>query len=234
MHTTDLRSRQPRCRGSCTDPPLRAALALLLGGFECAEILARPAEEFACTLVELQKTRVSEEMLGALLGAGHLERLPAGPRPSTNGCASPTARAPCGRPDHRFVLTTVGAAVARLVLRGANYSHPALSNRLTDAAPAESNVLPYWDAAFRELWFQGQVVRRFARQASNQEWILAGFQELGLPQRMDDPLPRDRDVDQESRLRDTVKSLNRGQKPAAIRFAVDASGHVIRWNGPAR
>ena len=54
--------------------------------------------------------------------------------------------------------------------------------------------------------------------------IAAGYAAEG-----DDPLPMHPDMLPKRRLHDTIKSLNRNQKTAQIRFMGDGTGEGIRW-----
>jgi hypothetical protein len=54
---------------------------------------------------------------------------------------------------------------------------------------------PEWEPTLCELRYRGRVVKQFHRAAPNQECILNAFQELGWPERVDDPLPQERGAD---------------------------------------
>ena len=64
---------------------------------------------------------------------------------------------------------------------------------------------------------------------SNQEAILAAFEEESWPPRIDDPLSPVGNQDPKRRLHDTINSLNRHQKLSVIRFLGDGSGQGVRW-----
>jgi hypothetical protein len=85
---------------------------------------------------------------------------------------------------------------------------------------------PVWNADRLELMLRGQVVRRlrYRGRARNVVRILDTFQELEWPDRIDDPLPGGADSE---RLRDTIKSLNRGL--IGLRFRADGTGYGIVW-----
>jgi hypothetical protein len=55
------------------------------------------------------------------------------------------------------------------------------------------------------------------------------FEEEGWPPRIDDPLPPSPEIDAKSRLRYTIKSLNKRQKKQLIHFMGDGSGEGIMW-----
>jgi hypothetical protein len=74
---------------------------------------------------------------------------------------------------------------------------------------AGSREKPRWDAERRELWWRGKCVKRLRDDAANQGRVLEVFQEQGWVERIEDPLPRDENVDTKARLRETLKGLNR-------------------------
>ncbi|MCI0462127.1 MAG: hypothetical protein L0Z62_34685 [Gemmataceae bacterium] len=92
--------------------------------------------------------------------------------------------------------------------------------------PADKKPSPAWDNQRRQLRFGSRVVKRFQRLAPNLELILAAFQELGWPERIDNPLGGSYKQGHE-RLRDAIKKLNRGQD--ILRFHADGTGQGIRW-----
>lgn len=93
-------------------------------------------------------------------------------------------------------------------------------------------VRPTWDADRRELCLDGDVLKRYRRAAENQMLLLDVFQEEGWPHEIDDPLPRDGDVDPKIRLKETVKSLNEGIEDHAIIFGVSHHGERATWHLP--
>jgi hypothetical protein len=119
-----------------------------------------------------------------------------------------------------FVLAEKGARFT--------WNHLNCSN---ENAPYDSDcclVLPKWQNKTQILSVDGRVVKRFRWPAANQETVLAAFEEDNW-QRIDDPLPPSQDVDSMSRLRDTIKSLNRNQQHRFIRFRGDGSGQGVYW-----
>jgi hypothetical protein len=93
--------------------------------------------------------------------------------------------------------------------------------------------VPRWDEQFRELRWQGELVKQFRLPAPNQEAILAALEEEGWPIRIDDPLPHLPDLDPQQRLHDTIKKLNLHQHRRLIRFRGDGTGKGIRWEAVA-
>jgi hypothetical protein len=81
----------------------------------------------------------------------------------------------------------------------------------------------------RILSFNGKVVKHFKWQAVNQELVLVAFEEENWPVRVFDPLAPHPALDAKRRLSDTIKSLNRGQENALIRFRGDGTGEGVIW-----
>ncbi len=100
--------------------------------------------------------------------------------------------------------------------RSRNVEHPA-------------SCVPTWDRDRQELRLGGQLIKQFKVPATNQETILAAFEEEHWPARIDDPLPPQPELDAKRRLHDTINSLNRNQKQSLLRFFGDGSGQGIRW-----
>jgi hypothetical protein len=87
---------------------------------------------------------------------------------------------------------------------------------------------PIWKADEGELWWQGDLVKRFRHDAADQRCVLDAFQRRGWPGCHDNPLPAHRGVNRKIQLRNTLKNLNRGQHPLRLRFHADGRGGV-RW-----
>src|SRR5215831_17467394 len=89
---------------------------------------------------------------------------------------------------------------------------------------------PTWDSDLRELRVGKFVVKRFRQPSRNQVTVLASFQELGWPRRIDDPLTGNPDCEPKRRLRDTVFALNRNHlTPNVLVFEADGTGTGILW-----
>lgn len=91
--------------------------------------------------------------------------------------------------------------------------------------------MPLWNG--RELYFAGKVVKRYRNPGPNQQRVLEAFQEEKWPSRIDNPLSASESVDAQSRLSDTIKSLNRNHQHPLIRFRGDGTGKGVVW-GPTR
>ena len=89
---------------------------------------------------------------------------------------------------------------------------------------------PIWDPDLRELRVGELVIKRFRQPARNQTTVLASFQELLWPRRIDDPLTGNSEVEPKRRLRDTVFALNRNHVTAyVLLFEADGTGTGIIW-----
>ena len=92
---------------------------------------------------------------------------------------------------------------------------------------SSTRVGPQWNG--RELVINGKIVKRFRNPGPNQSMVLDHFQLEGWPQRIDNPLSATGTIDAQSRLADTIKSLNRCQKNCLIRFHGDGTGNGVSW-----
>jgi hypothetical protein len=85
---------------------------------------------------------------------------------------------------------------------------------------------PGWDAVTGLLCWRGRVLKRVRADAVNERCLLDAFERQGWPEWIDNPLSRKDGVNRKRRLRETVKALNCGLDPPAIRFRTDWNGHV--------
>jgi hypothetical protein len=100
--------------------------------------------------------------------------------------------------------------------------------RRKNAAPHRSK--PTWDFNLRELRVGQLVIKRFRQPAANQVAVLACFEKLRWPRRINDPLTDNSDIEPKRRLRDTVFTLNRRHlAPDVLAFEADGTGTGIIW-----
>jgi hypothetical protein len=210
-------------------PATLPALPLLLRACEYARQLGRPLWDFAVEIDCLRAIGLTNNDLRWLLWQGYVVHVvDKTRRGAKRRRLVPVAGLALG-PTSCFVLTADAEALARQLVRGEEDRVSPHGNAAARRGNNGRREKPAWDAAVRELRWRGRMVRKFRRSAPNQEYLLSAFQELGWPRRLDDPLPPNGDVDPEERVRETVRSLNRGQRPLAIRFESETSGRGIRW-----
>jgi hypothetical protein len=236
----------PRFQQQLTD-----GLALLLQAFLCACDVHGDLWDFGVEIASIRELGVSDTMLRWLSRKGaiqhRVERSPPEAGERFFIAASPVRFTA----NSVLVLTDVGYSLAdQLGLfdssdvsprprdprnaqgRSAPATEPSVVRCAECAASAEQhegNGKPYWDAMRRELWFQGQLAKRFRLPAPNQESILMAFQERHWPTRIDDPLPRQPSQLAQGRLRNTICALNRNQISERIRFHGDGTGEGVLW-----
>jgi hypothetical protein len=94
-----------------------------------------------------------------------------------------------------------------------------------------NGIKPTWNQQTRELRVAEELIKRYRCPASNQEIILAVFEEESWPARIDDPLPPAGHIDPKQRLRETIKSLNQNHIVRdRLRFRSDGNGLGIQWD----
>ncbi len=208
-------SRGPKPSSNPVPPQVRAALHLLLEGWDRALQSRRDVWEFAVKVTDLRAAGLATSDLRCFVTMGYVQHAVEKTKPESK-------RRVLGRPgellDHDrtcFVLTEVGARAARL---------------LEPEAVSDAAQVPSYDRDRRGLWLGSRLVKRFAQPAPDQHTILSAFQELGWPSRIDDPLPPNyRGQDTKLRLGDVIKRLNRHQQHRVIRFRGDGRGKGILW-----
>jgi hypothetical protein len=149
---------------------------------------------------------------GCVVGRPQSNRLGQSPPLTLPGCNSPII----GRPALVFLLpcVTEGQSAAAVASEHMHIS---------------SEERPEWRNGARELWWRSRLVKRFWHDAASQCLILLAFEEQAWPPRIDDPLPRAAGLNPKARLRETVKSLHRGQRPLVLQFRTDGTGRGVRW-----
>jgi hypothetical protein len=89
-------------------------------------------------------------------------------------------------------------------------------------------LVPSYDAERRIFRWGQHVLKHFRQPSPSQEVILRTAEELGWPAWFDDPLPRGHG-NAKQRLHDTIKDLNRRQKPYLVHFLGDGTGTRVGW-----
>jgi hypothetical protein len=160
-------------------------------------------------------------------GDGHLPEAEAAVAPSAAMAGGPADRQGRERLESRSAaaypvgIEYVSTEVARLLRGGPEKRDRQGGAHAGKKGPADK---PRWDTDRRELWCGPKLCKRYRRPARRQDRILATFEELGWPARVDDPLDR-------GLLRKTLDNLNSGLPPdCPIRFAGDGTGEGILWS----
>jgi hypothetical protein len=92
---------------------------------------------------------------------------------------------------------------------------------------------PLWNAAEGDLWWHGELIKQFRHDAADQRCVLNAFQRQCWVRRIADPLPAKIGRNRKVHLRETIKSLVRGQDPLRIRFRGDGTSTGLRWEDVA-
>jgi hypothetical protein len=200
---------------------LTAGLALLLQAQEVARWSGSDVWDFAVEIDRLQAAGLTNTLLRWLVKESHVEhRREVTRQPARRRRFGPAAGLTLGARSC-FVLTPEGGRLAASCRPGAGAA----------AGPPEGSPtgepVPHWDEERRQLLYQGLVVKEYRGRAGNQERLLAVFEKEGWPPRVEDPLPLAEGIDAPTRLRDTVRRLNRRQRHALLRFRTDGRGGIL-------
>lgn len=218
----------------CCSPRLCAALQEFLKALDYAHDLRANAWDFAIELSWLRRLKLSNSDVRWMVGRGLVSYAleTTAPGDVERSFTQPARLIFCKRTC--FTLTPKGAALGREICASSGpYPHredleTVEPPRLTLVAAVKAPV-PKWDRDRQELRVGDVVVKRFRVPAASQEAILAAFEEENWPTRIDDPLPPRSDQSPKRRLQETIKSLNRNQKHALIRFQGDGSAQGVIW-----
>jgi hypothetical protein len=203
--------RSKQVLASNEESQVETALRILLRADNLAHDSGCDPLEFAVELEEFHHPGVSLSILRWLVRTGQVQHVI--DVTSRNAKRRSFRAAPnlCLDNQSCFALTRNGMKFARMVLGNAIAGGDQASDR-----PATE--LPRWDFSCNTLFLGSAVVKRFKQGACNQQLILAEFQRLGWPPRIDDPLPLSNGHNPKQKLRDTIKRLNRAQVHRLVHF----------------
>jgi hypothetical protein len=215
-------------------PSLREALAILLQAYEYALDLGTSPWDFATEIGTLRRLKLSTSDMRWLVGRGLVEH---GIEVTLGGDLDRRFQHPARLLFNKrtcFVLSATGADLAQDLSRGRDVP------RLTDACPASDSPAlaiaqppatqgPRWDRNRQELWVGPALVKRFKIPSPPEETILAAFEEMHWPARIDDPLPSGGEAAANWRLQKAIEALNQNQKLPLVRFSGDGTGRGVRW-----
>jgi hypothetical protein len=202
---------------------MRAGLALLHQACDLAAAAARDVWDFAVEIDQLRSADLTNAALRWLITQGHVEhRREVTGRRSRHRRFCPSANLALDATSC-FVLTERGCRLATPCPAANGHGEPP-RNGAADGPP-----VPHWDEERRQLLYDGLLVKEFRGRPGNQELMLTVFEEDGWPPRIDDPLPPSPFIDPPTRVRDTIRRLNRDQKHALLRFQADGRGAIL-WS----
>jgi hypothetical protein len=212
MKSSDRKRAPPENR---LGPQLKAALLLLLRGWDYARRSRRDVWQLAVEIAELRSGGVTTVDLRWLLTKGYVV-------PAVEETRLDSQQRLFGRIGELsfyekscFVLTKAGARFVR---------------RLERTASAQAGTIPFYDIGRHKLWLGDVLVKEFKQLAPEQEKILKAFQRRGWPARIVNPLTRrPGDAAAKIHLGEVLKRLNRCQEQALIRFHGDGTGRGITW-----
>ncbi|REK18898.1 MAG: hypothetical protein DWQ37_03580 [Planctomycetota bacterium] len=210
---------------------IKKALAALLQAHDYAQDLQACPWEFAIEIATLRALKLSNSDLRWLVArdiVDHGVEVTVGDsrqRSFQHPERLRLARKAC------FVLTETGVPLARRLQRlpaepeaaDVPERHDLPSLVVATPPPPQS---PTWDRDRHELRVGRRVVKQFKIPNVCQESILAVFEEMRWPERIDDPLP-DEGAGRPLQLQQAIDALNRHQKHALIEFCGDGEG--VRW-----
>jgi hypothetical protein len=124
------------------------------------------------------------------------------------------------------ILTEAGALHAWQAICKRHEGTPAQSQRRREPT---ASYKPKWDKTRGKLYCGQTVLLSVRRPASFQWLLLDAFQQRHWRQHVENPLVGTRGYRHE-RLLQTVKDLNRRQKPRRLRFVVEADGQTVSWH----
>lgn len=208
---------------------LTAGFAALFSAFEYAEDVDADRWDFAVSIRLLRELDCTDTDLRWLVRKNFVEHAREVTLIGDNGRQfQPTGDLTfCKRTC--FILTDLGASVARSVVDERRLDAASAPNNLAAELGSTPNHRPDWDPNSRTLYVEGKIVKRFKWRAANQEAVLCAFQEEGWPRRIDDPLSPHPEQDSKRRLSDTIKCLNNKQAHRLIRFHGDGTGEGVVW-----
>jgi hypothetical protein len=91
------------------------------------------------------------------------------------------------------------------------------------------DLRPHLERWTRTLFFNGRVVKRFARPAPNVEAIFDAVEQQNWAQRIKNPFPTVRSRDRKRHLHETIQNINRRLDHRLLVFRGDGTGRGILW-----
>jgi hypothetical protein len=154
----------------------------------------------------------------------HVEHL----GPAVGGCPECVRESLVFGEGSWFALTELGEAFAAILL--SRLLLPEDDGDFEDAFELlqVGRLTPRYHREERIFTWGRHILKCFRQPSANQELILSAAEELTWPFWFDDPLPGG-SGNPKGRLHDTIKDLNRRQKPYLVHFKGDGSGTRVGW-----
>lgn len=193
-------------------------LVLLWGAYEMAERRGHCPSDAPLERRWLYHLGIGKDIIARALKHDLIQ---ASTRPSS--CC--VGAAPLFEASSLVTLTEAGAVRAWQAICS-RHGKPDSKPRLAVPAIADK---PKWDKKTGNLYCGPAVLLTVRRPSSFQWLLLDAFQQRHWHQRIEDPLALTRGY-RHGRLLQTVKDLNRRQKPRRLRFVVEADGQSVCWH----
>jgi hypothetical protein len=181
------------------------------------------------SLAPLRRDGVTTDIILWMLYQGHIEPSSPDGADANHLARGRAAEGVCLGEGSSFSLTPPGEAFAHDFLGRALTPEDDRDFQNTRALPRLGRLCPRYHRQGRAFVWGRHVLKRFRQPSRNQERVLLAAEELGWPAWFDDPLPPGRGRNPKVRLHDTIKCLNRHQRPPVIRFLGDGSGRRVGW-----
>ncbi len=218
-------------------PEVIAGLSLLLEAHVYCERFGRDAWDFAVDIQSLRRAGLTNNTLRWMVCKGWLNHaLEVSPGDASTRVFRDSGLLAFDKTTC-FVLTESGIETATQACQVLSDDQPLAALPMTQhTQPAtvfserkSVSTCPCWDPELHQLRVGELLIKEYKLPCPNQGTILMAFEEEGWPKRIYDPLPPRPEFDPKTRLRYTIKSLNKNQKNRLIRFTGDGTGEGIRW-----
>ena len=216
-----VRVTSDECRFECQE----TVLEMLLQALACAEKRRRTPWDYAVPLHDVRKTGILDHDLRGLVEDGVVEH-------AHEKCSSSSGRREFEQ-DGELVFNTLSCFVLS-DSRGVGLAKVQVG--VDDLEEMQLNYpeqlakldLPRWDAASRELWVGGELVKRFDWRANEQVLLLDHFEHGCWLEKMENPF-RKKSLPDAQQLRDTIQNFNRSKAGCHIRLRSTSGGKVVSW-----
>jgi hypothetical protein len=203
--------RMGRLKYALTVPPIRAAVQKLASARDSNAVLRRNESESAVGFKDLIAGGSSEAAISWLLENGAMIAVGNDSSLVIAGLKNQTL----ALDSEQFALSELGTELANML------SIPNLGAYLET---------PTWNESSCELFYRGELIKRFVGPAENQVRVLTAFQLNNWAEIIASPWYLSREINSRKRLLNAVQRLNGIQLNPRLRFHVCGGGKHVRWN----